>query len=248
MSRRERAVGAILEILFPTRATCLGCGDERGCDEPFLCRTCRMLYQPSDVVSRREEWMEAGLMQAAFVFYYARPIRGLIRAFKFHGVKMLADEFGAQLARLMEKRRLGPYDMIVPVPLHPSRLRKRGYNQAELIARVLSDKCGIPVRTDVLRRVRKTRQQARLSHARRSENTANAFRAEKVDGMRVLLVDDVITTGSTVAACTRALRAMGATDVQAMSVAGVRGRQKRRPARYRFSSPTGQAPSLRKKA
>lgn len=213
---------SILELLYPTRARCLGCGDERGCSKPFLCDVCRVMLIPDCVVVSHEEWKQRHLSQVAYVYHYGRPIRGMIRAFKYSSVKMLAPRFAKEMNRLIRKRGLGPYDMIVPVPLHPSRLSARGFNQAQLLAEELSALCGIPVRTDVLFRTRKTKQQAKLPHEARRANVENAFEARvQLDGMRVLMLDDVITTGSTICAGAEALHEAGALDVQAISVAGM---------------------------
>lgn len=213
---------AILELLFPTRARCLGCGDERGCDKPFLCDVCRAMLSPEYIVVRREKWQKRHLSQVAFVYHYGRPIRGMIQSFKYKGVRMLARQFAVEMNRLITLRNLETYDMIIPVPLHPSRLRSRGFNQAQLLAEELSSLCGIPVRTDVLRRIRKTRQQAKLSHEAREANLSKAFEATtSIHGTRVLILDDVITTGSTVCSCAEALYKAGAADVQAISIAGM---------------------------
>ena len=102
-------------------------------------------------------------------------------------------------------------DCLVPVPLHPTRYRKRGFNQAELLARELGALSGIPVRTDILFRGKKTEAQKDLTPDQRIRNLQKAFRAdpEKADVSSVILVDDIYTTGSTAEACTRALKEAG---------------------------------------
>ena len=102
-------------------------------------------------------------------------------------------------------------DCLVPVPLHPTRYRKRGFNQAELLARELGALSGIPVRTDILFREKKTEAQKELTPDQRIRNLQKAFRAdpEKADVSSVILVDDIYTTGSTAEACTRALKEAG---------------------------------------
>ena len=219
----------LLDLFFPVRAQCLGCGDERGCDEPFLCDVCRRLLWPINAVVQHDDWQARGLNSACFAYRYARPVRGLIHAFKYRGVSMLAESMAADLFRLMVKRGIGPYDAIVPVPLYPARQRKRGYNQSALLAEALSRRCGIPVNTDAVRRIRNTRQQAKLSAEKRHSNTNGAFSAgSDVSGLRILLIDDVITTGSTMCACAEILRGAGARNVDAMTFAGA--------CRYKISS------------
>ncbi len=110
----------------------------------------------------------------------------------------------------------GGWDCIVPVPLHPVRQREREFNQAERLARRLSQATGIALRTDVLRRVRPTRTQTLLSREERRENMRRAFaltRRATLDGERIVLVDDVLTTGATTSACAGVLRRGGATAV-----------------------------------
>ena len=111
-------------------------------------------------------------------------------------------------------------DALVPVPMHPRRERRRGFNHALLLARCLGAQQGIEVRETSLARVKNTRQQARLSGARRRSALNGVLRAQGVAGMRILLVDDVLTTGATACACARALFAAGARDVQLIAVAG----------------------------
>ena len=231
------AIAKIVEILYPTRAKCLGCGDEQGCDEPFLCETCRKMLRPADIVARREEWTERGLEYAAFAYYYERPVKGLIRAYKFQSVHMLASDMAQDLVNLIEHRQLGPFDMIIPVPLHPSRKLSRGFNQAELLARPLSKICGAELHTDVLKRRKKTKQQSKLKVKNRSINLLDAFAASRdLTGQRILLVDDVVTTGSTLCACAEALRAAGAQNVAAVTLAGSHAWRRGRKKIYRLKN------------
>jgi ComF family protein len=116
-------------------------------------------------------------------------------------------------------------DMVIPVPLHASRRRERGYNQAELLARAFASMQGLPVRTDVLMRVRATEAQTHLSQAERRRNVAGAFAlsdpmaAKMIAGRRIMLVDDVTTTGSTLDAAAEPLRAAGAASVWGLAFA-----------------------------
>ena len=112
-------------------------------------------------------------------------------------------------------------DALVPVPLHPRRLRERGYNQAELLAQQMGRRLGVPVAARSLVRVRNTPAQARSENREtRRANVAAAFRAKDAfDGRRVLLVDDVCTTGATLEACAAALREAGAQEVWGVTLA-----------------------------
>jgi ComF family protein len=113
-------------------------------------------------------------------------------------------------------------DVVVPVPLHPSRLRERGYNQAELIARPLAHLLGIPFQSYLLVRTRPRPDKIKLTRRERWETVRGAYAmhpAAEVDKLRVLLVDDVLTTGATLDACSRALRGAGAVRVAGLTVA-----------------------------
>lgn len=126
---------------------------------------------------------------------------------------LLAERHGREL------KALGA-DCLVPVPVHPSRLRTRGFNQAEFFARELSGHLGIPVRTDLLFRTRKTEAQKELTPDERVRNLSSAFTADlKGEKMgTVILADDIYTTGSTVEACSRALRAAGVPRIFYVSI------------------------------
>ena len=123
----------------------------------------------------------------------------------------------------MNDPRLRPrhFDLVVPVPLHPARLRERGFNQAELLAKILAQKTNVPLHR-ALERVRYTTTQTAFDRAERMENLRDAFRLRKkiaVRGLRVLLVDDILTTGSTLSECARVLRDAGAQSVYAVTAA-----------------------------
>jgi len=114
------------------------------------------------------------------------------------------------------------WDLVVPVPLHPTKQREREFNQAERLAGRLAQALGTPMNTDLVRRVQPTRTQTLLSKTQRAENVRRAFAARpacRLHGERVILVDDVLTTGATTSACAGALRAAGAGEVCVWTVA-----------------------------
>jgi ComF family protein len=154
---------------------------------------------------------------------YEGVLRELIHLLKYGKVKTLAQPLGGFLAAALPRDER--FDAVTAVPLHWRRQWQRGFNQSELLARVLSRRSGIPV-ISVLRRVRSTASQAGLSGTRRRRNVATAFAARRqagrlVDGKRILLIDDVMTTGSTAAACALALKRAGAARVAILSLARV---------------------------
>lgn len=157
---------------------------------------------------------------AAYSFgAYQGRLRELIHLFKYGRVRPLAGPLGEWLALAMPREQ--SYDRIVPVPLHWRRRWQRGFNQAALLAQAVARRYGTRIRP-VLRRVRATAVQAGLSHSGRRANVAGAFRVrrgEQLEGRRVLLVDDVMTTGATAAACAAALKQAGARYVAVLTVA-----------------------------
>jgi ComF family protein len=144
-----------------------------------------------------------------------------LRRFKYEGRPDLAGPLGQLLRRVAAERAHEP-GLVVPVPLHPARLAERGYNQAALLARSIASAAALPLDASALVRVRNTAQQARLARGSRLTNVVGAFvvpRPRRVAGRAVLLIDDVATTGSTLAACEAALRSAGATRVTSMVLA-----------------------------
>lgn len=153
-------------------------------------------------------------------FRYAPPVDHFIRALKFNNDLGLAALLGAELARAV--RGTQHPDLIVPVPLHASRLRRRGYNQALEIARAIAHELKIPIDAYGLVRRRATDAQSDLPLAARRRNVRGAFQARsrhRYRGLHIALVDDVMTSGSTAEAAARALRAGGAKKVEVWIVA-----------------------------
>jgi ComF family protein len=148
--------------------------------------------------------------------------RRLVHAVKYDGLSTLAEPMGALLTPTLTHWGIAP-DLIVPVPLHRSRERRRGFNQAALLARSLGERTSVPVADRLLRRTRATPPQVRTGgvEARRA-NVAGAFAVTepaRVSGRTVLLVDDVCTTGATLRACADALRAAGTRIVYGLAFA-----------------------------
>ncbi len=159
---------------------------------------------------------------AAYCFgEYEGALRELIHLFKYGRMKPLSRPLSAHLAAALPRDQ--PFDAVVPVPLHWRRAWSRGFNQSELLARAMARRCGIPVLKSLIRD-RATETQAGLTHARRRSNVANAFRMKRrrsVQGMRILLIDDVMTTGATGSACATALKRAGAKSVSLLTLARV---------------------------
>jgi ComF family protein len=157
---------------------------------------------------------------------FAPPADDLIRQLKYHGVYANARVLGVLLAHAAEERAAPLPRLLVPVPLHVGRLRERGFNQAAAIAHYAGKKLGIPIAPGALRRVRDTPSQTSLSVDERHRNVRGAFTVSSARALRqssaaghVAIVDDVITTGSTVAEVERVLLAAGVSKVEVWAVA-----------------------------
>lgn len=183
-----------------------------GCDAPgsWLCLECRDACEPE----RRGRLTAAGS--------YGGPLRRAIHRFKYEGERGLAVELGALVAaRVAADLAAGTVlDLVVPAALHPDRARERGYDQAALLAADVAARTGLPL-SGALRRIRASRPQVDLDRAERAANLRGAFAAEpgSLRGRHIALIDDVATTGATLAAATGALRAAGARRVRAYVVA-----------------------------
>ena len=150
-------------------------------------------------------------------------VQQLIHLLKYKGKRSVGTRLGVMLAQVLRDRpRWQEADLIIPVPLHKSRLRERGYNQSFLIGKALGEKLRKPLRPELLVRKRSTRSQTKLNVAERIENVSGAFRVnhpEQLDGKRIILVDDIITTGATADACSRSLLNAGVKEVLVATVA-----------------------------
>jgi ComF family protein len=150
---------------------------------------------------------------------YDAELRLAIHALKYDGITALAEPLGELLTAYIAQQPL-PAELIVPVPLHPDRRAERGYNQSELLARVLSRQSRIPLNTSALTRPLNTTPQVGLNESERRQNVRGAFQcAQRLDGARVLVVDDVCTTGATLSECAEALHAGGAASIWGLTLA-----------------------------
>lgn len=147
---------------------------------------------------------------------YEGALKESIHLFKFRGIKRLSKP----LSMLLLDLPLGQYHGIVPVPIHPKKLREREFNQTALLARHISKHLKTPLLMNVLKKTRETKLQTEVTGQGRRANLRKAFAANgNISGMRLLLIDDVITTGATVRECASALKKAGAADVEAVALA-----------------------------
>ena len=225
----RRAVSTATEALFPAR--CAHCGTDgvlmcghcmagaTRIDRDASCRTCALPTGGESICDRCSS-DPPPVSSLIAVFAFDGAIRSAVHALKFEGLTSIAPGLSEEMASRWGNRRKTP-DVTVPVPLHRSRLRSRGYNQAELLARPVADLIGAPLRTDLLRRIAGSPPQSGArDEAERAARMLGAFEAAPgVDGLHILLVDDVTTTGSTINSAAQTLLDAGAWGVSALVLA-----------------------------
>lgn len=230
----------LLHILLPR--TCFACGKDlpwnataplcSACEKglalpgPLICQRCGVVLKSGGAhcfhcrASKGAEF-KCKIIRSACNFNEFS--RGLVYALKYQGIDYVAPYMGNLMARRFAMlAELAGVEVVIPVPLFKKRLKKRGYNQSELLARSFCKQTNLPLDTTSLIRVRDTGSQTKLGRAARVTNMADAFEvkdASSVKGKIILLIDDVATTGSTLEACAQALRKAGAKRVVAFTFA-----------------------------
>lgn len=202
----------ILDLLFPKNYVCLMCNREAYAPSNQLCDICRSRLHGSSGYNSIEIPQIDGFK---WTFLFDSTTQGCIHRLKYGNCKYLG-EFLAQFIEIPEDWQI---DYIIPVPLHKKRLKKRGYNQAELIANALGKRLNIEVRADILLRVIDTKTQTSRTRTERSQALKGAFNvAGSIEGKHILLIDDVCTTGATLTACAQELIKAKAARIYAATV------------------------------
>ena len=212
MNRLQRVQAFCYHALFPNR--CPFCD----CVIPYLAESCadcaakvHRLGQP-----QIDLFLETALDEAVALYPYQSHAKEAVWNLKFNGCQQAAIPMARAMAHLAREHPEWNAQVLVPVPLSRAKHYRRGYNQAEELGRTLALELGLPLETRALRKTRATSDQHTLSAVERAENLTGAFRVfrpEGVRGKRVLLLDDVYTTGWTMHECARALKAAGAAAV-----------------------------------
>jgi ComF family protein len=212
---------ALLDGIFPPM--CPGCGLEGA----VLCGRCRgplerRMDEPPGVPIGLVAPLPDGIAQLEWCASFSGPVREALHALKYRGERRLAAPLGEAIARRWSQAGVGG-DLLVPVPIHPERLRSRGYDQAVLLARAAGARLGLPV-APALRRTVATAAQHRLGREGRAANVGRAFAieagwADTIRGRWVVIVDDIVTTGATLSGCAVPLLEAGATAVAGLAVA-----------------------------
>ena len=202
--------GALLDLLYPPK--CVFCGKLLQAGEADWCGECQKALPW--VEETAPEKVCAPATRCAVPLWYRGVVRESFHRYKFEGRDFYAPVYGRLMARCVRDRLGLAFDLVVWAPLSRKRKRQRGYDQAELLARVLAQQLDKPLLA-ALRKVRDTVEQSSLDDdAARTRNASGAYEsAAALDGKRVLLVDDIVTTGSTLSACAQVLLDAGAAEV-----------------------------------
>lgn len=200
----------------------MGCGDKQGFEGEWLCPKCRE--------KAAQRWVgafyDAKLDGAAAAYRYEGPAGSVVRHMKYRGVRVLKGMMADDMLRALKYIEPVGVDVVAAVPMHPKRIRERGFNHSELLAKEIAGRLGVPF-DGCLVRTRNTVQQARLEGKERRQNLKGAIEAKPtVAGKWVLLVDDVYTTGTTAHECVKALRKAGATHVSYLAYTRGGGKDK----------------------
>lgn len=197
----------IAKLCFVGEVSCARCGKPIEDEEQEYCNDCGSLTR--------------SFIRGYPAMEYTDEIRSCLMRFKYGSKKGYAGFLASMIIKSQGTKLLAlGADALVPVPVHRTRLKERGYNQAKLLADELSGYLGIPVRDDILLRQHKTLPQKELNNIEREKNLKKAFisRVNKVEYKRVILVDDIYTTGATIEGCTRVLHSIGIPEVFYTSV------------------------------
>lgn len=215
----RRGASLLADALFPPR--CPLCSALGGRPDE-ACPDCRASLHALEGEAFLPHLGAAAFSRCWSCFAYEGKLKDALHALKYHAQLDRVRFFGGELA--LRARAEGAADCIVPVPLHSARLRERGFNQSALIAGYAGKRLGIPVELFALVRTRDTSAQVGLERAERLANLRGAFavcekRKDRVADKRILLVDDVLTTGATAQECARALMKAGAAAISVGTVA-----------------------------
>lgn len=218
------AVGEmILDLLFPPK--CMLCGRLLQKEERTLCRECACGELPEYTdKARNVQFFE----DCVIPFYYEAPIREAIVRMKFHGMQSYVEQFAAWMAVLVRDRLAGKYDYISWVPCSPLRVWTRGFDQSKMLALALAKELDAEA-VCTLKKIRHNRKQSKTTNAaRRRANVMGAYRAvcpEQIKNKRILLIDDVLTTGATMSECGKVLRLAGSGDLVCAAIAAAHGKK-----------------------
>lgn len=211
----KRWISDFFNLFYPE--ICLGCETTLSTGESLICTSCRAhlpltnFHNTSDEKMRELFFTRIDVEHVTSLFYYEKigAVQHMMHELKYRGKEEISSYLGSWLAaELKNQTQFKDVDLVIPVPVHPTRLKKRGYNQASGFGKELAAFLGVRFRESVLIKTRNTINQAKLSQTKRIDETQSPYElAESIpEGSHVLLVDDVVTTGTTLVLCARELQ------------------------------------------
>lgn len=208
---------SIIDLFFP--ALCFICENRLENDRKIVCTKCFKQIPAFDpAVSNL--FPDKKFNNAFILYNFNESVRLLIHLLKYKGHFTLAEYFADAIMQSFPRLLSTQYDYILPVPLHQTRLRERGFNQSAVLGAAIGEKLGWPMSENILIRRRDTPSQTHLNRFQRQQNVADAFYCQVIrSNARILVIDDVITTGSTINACCQALWQAGATGIDVLALA-----------------------------
>jgi len=216
---------SLIDFIYPN--VCVVCGVRMPLDQRVICQSCwdalprniHTVLASGDKTISGKKWFSF----VAWRFYYKETVRELIHLYKFNGFSLLHRPLGLEMTEaVLNRPELVQADALVPVPLHRARLRERGYNQSLLLAQVISEKTKIPV-VLALERIKNTRPQVSIERAEdKIKNVKGIFTVKQecsIKDKRLVLIDDIFTTGATVNECSKTLAGAGAREIMVVTAA-----------------------------
>ncbi|MBM7615364.1 ComF family protein [Alkaliphilus hydrothermalis] len=210
-------------LIFPSNCSCIICKENTKTVQYGICVNC---IEKNSFI-KKGRWLQTAAFEEGYscrifsVVEYQGQIRKLIYRLKYKQETYLARELGKMMGDFIEREGLAA-DFIVPVPLHKSREKERGFNQATLLAKYVSESIGIPYKDRCLVRNKKTSVMHQLSKSQRRQNVLGAFSVERpaeLIGQDIILLDDIFTTGATIEACIRTLLEAGVASIKVVAFA-----------------------------
>lgn len=221
-------ITSFLQLLYPK--CCFACDQVLIRSENWLCTICRFelpkpglfLEQPNWISHKLDGLIEYDRVHAYFLFAEGGKVQHILHQIKYKGQEKLGEYLGACVGRSFSPE---DYDIILPMPLHPSRMKERGYNQAACIARGISHESGIPLSVAHLLRTKQVASLIGLNRAERYQTLEEVFeviRPDELDGLRILLIDDTMTTGATFLAAGAKIKAASTGKLSFLALAALK--------------------------